>query len=39
MGHFRVKKIEDVLAAHFFLPKNEARRGTICVAVYDLQES
>jgi hypothetical protein len=21
MGHFRVKKIEDVLAAHFFWPK------------------
>jgi hypothetical protein len=36
MGHFRVKKIEDVLAAHFFLPKMRrdvkryVSRCTIC---------
>jgi hypothetical protein len=37
MGHFGVKKIEDVLAAHFFC--NEVRRGALCVAVYDLPQS
>jgi hypothetical protein len=39
MGHFRVKKIENVLAAHFFWPKNETRCGALRVAVYDLQQS
>jgi hypothetical protein len=37
MGHFGVKKIEDVLATHFFWPKNEARCGALRVVVYDLQ--
>jgi hypothetical protein len=39
MGHFGVKKTEDVLAAHVFLAKNEARRGALRVVVYDLQQS
>jgi hypothetical protein len=39
MGHFWVKKIKDVLAAHIFWPKNDVRRGALRVTVYDLQQS
>jgi hypothetical protein len=37
MGHFGVKKIEDVLAAYFFWPTNEARCVVLRFMVHYLQ--
>jgi hypothetical protein len=38
MGHFGVKKTEDVLATHF-KAKDEARRGALRVTMHYLQQS
>jgi hypothetical protein len=38
MGHFEVKRTEDVLAS-LLLVKKEARRGALHIAMYDLQQS
>jgi hypothetical protein len=39
MRHFRVKKTEDVLTAHFFWPKMRCDVERYVLVVYDLQQS